>query len=190
MMEIWSFFGWWGEYQPNLPIMVYPVTAKFSRSIRLLDSVTQNLSRKVLSSEFIVCMTVQHHDWNLQNTFWLLMAFEVVFRCPLKLSLYFFKIQNIIFASICRHECSASTNQGAQYMYSEVMKTIQCAHPPHHHNGFVPIYWLWTTSGRVADHWSSKASILSQGHCGDEDGRIVLSSWHDFTMYTTQDTLD
>ena len=62
MMEIWSFFGWWGEYQPNLPIMVNPVTAKFSRSIRLLDSVTQNLSRKVLSSEFIVCMTVQHHD--------------------------------------------------------------------------------------------------------------------------------
>ena len=24
------------------------------------------------------------------------------------------------------------------YISSEVMKTIQCAHPPHHPNGFVP----------------------------------------------------
>ena len=23
------------------------------------------------------------------------------------------------------------------YIYSDVMKTIQCTHPPHHHNGFV-----------------------------------------------------
>ena len=29
------------------------------------------------------------------------------------------------------------------------MKTIQCAHPPHHHNGFVAACWLWTTSGGV-----------------------------------------
>ena len=29
------------------------------------------------------------------------------------------------------------------------MKTIQCAHPPHHHNGFVATYLLWTASGGV-----------------------------------------
>ena len=28
------------------------------------------------------------------------------------------------------------------------MKTIQCAHPPHHHNGFVATYRLCTASGR------------------------------------------
>ena len=29
------------------------------------------------------------------------------------------------------------------------MKTIQCTHPPHHHNGFVATCQLWTASGRV-----------------------------------------
>ena len=29
------------------------------------------------------------------------------------------------------------------------MKTIQCAHPPHHHNGFVETCRLWTASGGV-----------------------------------------
>ena len=29
------------------------------------------------------------------------------------------------------------------------MKTIQCTHPPHHHNGFVMIYRLWAASGGV-----------------------------------------
>ena len=29
------------------------------------------------------------------------------------------------------------------------MKTIQCAHPPHHHNGFVATCQLWTPSGGV-----------------------------------------
>ena len=29
------------------------------------------------------------------------------------------------------------------------MKTIQCTHPAHHHNGFVATWWLWTASGRV-----------------------------------------
>ena len=32
---------------------------------------------------------------------------------------------------------------------SDVMKTIQCAHPPHHHNGFVATCWLYTASGGV-----------------------------------------
>ena len=36
------------------------------------------------------------------------------------------------------------------YKYSDVIKTIQCAHPPpHRHNGFVAICWLWTASGGV-----------------------------------------
>ena len=29
------------------------------------------------------------------------------------------------------------------------MKIIQCAHPPHHHNGFVATCRLWTASGGV-----------------------------------------
>ena len=29
------------------------------------------------------------------------------------------------------------------------MKTIQCAHPPHHHNDFVATCRLWTASGGV-----------------------------------------
>ena len=40
------------------------------------------------------------------------------------------------------------------YLYIErecdVMKTIQCAHPPHHHNAFVATCCrLWTASGGV-----------------------------------------
>ena len=35
------------------------------------------------------------------------------------------------------------------YIYSEVMETIQCAHPPHHRNGFVAVCRLWTTSSGV-----------------------------------------
>ena len=30
------------------------------------------------------------------------------------------------------------------------MKTIQCAHPPHNHNGFVAKCRLWSASGGVA----------------------------------------
>ena len=29
------------------------------------------------------------------------------------------------------------------------MKKIQCAHPPHHHNGFVATCRLWAASGGV-----------------------------------------
>ena len=46
------------------------------------------------------------------------------------------------------------------------MKTIQCAHPPHHHNG-----------DAILRHWPSIAGMSPQSHCGDEeDGRIGLSS--------------
>ena len=58
------------------------------------------------------------------------------------------------------------------------MKTIQCAHPPHHHDGFVATCWLWTTSGGVI--WPSIAGMLPQSHCGDEDGGIGLSSRHHY----------
>ena len=34
-------------------------------------------------------------------------------------------------------------------IYSEVMNTIQCANPPHHHNDFVATCRLWTASARV-----------------------------------------
>ena len=35
-------------------------------------------------------------------------------------------------------------------LYNEVMKTIQCTHPPHHRNGFVATCrQLWTASGGV-----------------------------------------
>ena len=34
-------------------------------------------------------------------------------------------------------------------IYSDVMKTIQCAHPPRPHNGFVATCRLWTASGGV-----------------------------------------
>ena len=50
------------------------------------------------------------------------------------------------------------------------MKTIQCAHPPHHRNGFVAIWRL--------RHWPSTAGMSPQSHCGDEEvGRIALSSY-------------
>ena len=34
-------------------------------------------------------------------------------------------------------------------MYNEVMKTIQCAHLLHHHNGFVATCRLWAAIGGV-----------------------------------------
>ena len=34
-------------------------------------------------------------------------------------------------------------------MYSDVMKTVQCANPPHHHSVFVATCQLWMASGRV-----------------------------------------
>ena len=46
-------------------------------------------------------------------------------------------------------ECSIYTKQRALYIYSEAMKTIQCAHPPHHHNGCLATCRLWTAIGGV-----------------------------------------
>ena len=67
------------------------------------------------------------------------------------------------------------------------MKTIQCAHPPHHHNGFVATCRLWTASGMNSActmhelrHWPSIAGMLPQSHCGDEeDGCIVCHVCHE-----------
>ena len=39
--------------------------------------------------------------------------------------------------------------EGIDGLYSDVMKTIQFAHPSHHHNGFVTTYQLWPASGGV-----------------------------------------
>ena len=39
------------------------------------------------------------------------------------------------------------------------MKTIQCAHSPQHHNGFVATCHLWTAI----------AGMLPQSHCGNEE---------------------
>ena len=36
-----------------------------------------------------------------------------------------------------------------KYIYNDVMKTIQCTHPPHHQKGFVVTCRLCTASGRV-----------------------------------------
>ena len=60
------------EYHPNTAVMEKPAAPKFYRPIRLLVSFTQNFSRKALSFEFIYCMAVQYHDWNLLNKFLLL----------------------------------------------------------------------------------------------------------------------
>ena len=35
------------------------------------------------------------------------------------------------------------------YIYIGVIKTIQCTHPSHHHNGSVATCRLWTASGGV-----------------------------------------
>ena len=40
-------------------------------------------------------------------------------------------------------------NTTCVFLYSDVMKTIQYAHPPHHHNDFVATWGLGTASGGV-----------------------------------------
>ena len=55
-------------------------------------------------------------------------------------------------------------------IYSDVMKTIQCAHPSHHNNGF------------VATCRPSIAGMSPQSHCGDEE-MGALDCLHDVTIY-------
>ena len=76
---------------PNQPIMRDSVVPKFSKPIRMLDFLTRNFSRKALS--LIFCTAEK-----------CLVTGGVLCRYPLKSSLWFFVIQNIIFVSICRHE--------------------------------------------------------------------------------------
>ena len=88
------------EYHPNLPIMENTVAPKFSKPIRMLDSFTKNFSRMALSFEFVFCLAVQDYDWNLQNKFWLLMAFAVLYKCAsLKVKLMFLHIFKYVSAS-------------------------------------------------------------------------------------------
>ena len=81
------------EYHPNRSITENTVAPKFSKPIRMLDSFTKNFSRMALSFEFVFCLAVQDYDWNLQNKFWLLMAFAVLYKCvSLKVKLTFLHI--------------------------------------------------------------------------------------------------
>ena len=84
-----------GEYPPPNPsFMKNTVAPKFSKPIRMLDSFTKNFSGMALSFEFVFCLAVQDYDWNLQNKFWLLMAFQFLTSvCPLKSSLCFTHFQ-------------------------------------------------------------------------------------------------
>ena len=50
------------------------------------------------------------------------------------------------------------------YGYSDVMKTIQCAHP-HHHNGFVETCRLWTASGGVSALLVLEPTECPTGNC-------------------------
>ena len=41
-------------------------------------------------------------------------------------------------------------------MYSDVMKTTQCVHPLHHHNGFLVTCRLWTPTRKLCIHFVYK----------------------------------
>ena len=55
------------------------------------------------------------------------------------------------------------------------MKTVQCAHPPHHHNGFVATCQLWTT---LAIHKAIVAMRMG-----------TLDCLHEITIYIYQKTV-
>ena len=89
-----------GEYQPNSPIMENTVAQNLSKSIRMLHSFTKNFSRMALLFKFVFRLAVQDYDWNVQNQFWLLMAFAVLYKCvSLKVKLMFLHIFKYVSAS-------------------------------------------------------------------------------------------
>ena len=93
------------------------VAQNFSNPIKMLDSFTQNFSRRSLSFEFLFCFAVEHDDLNLQNKFWLLFSFVVLCRCvPLKAKLMLFKIQNKIQYAI----------MSDRNLYFKVTYTLKC----------------------------------------------------------------
>ena len=49
--------------------------------------------RKGLFYELIFCIAVHHHDWNLGNKFWLLVAYGFLSKMSIKVKLMFFKVQ-------------------------------------------------------------------------------------------------
>ena len=66
------------------------------------------------------------------------------------------------------------------------MKTIQCTHPPHHHNGFVATCRLWMASGGVhallLTHTFSLLalttdSILKSTHSRDFQHKTQNNQW-------------
>ena len=93
------------------------VAQNFFNPIKMLDSFTQNFSRRSLSFKFLFCFAVEHDDLNLQNKFWLLFSFVVLCRCvPLKVKLMFFKIQNKIQYAI----------MSDRNLYSKVTYILKC----------------------------------------------------------------
>ena len=66
------------------------------------------------------------------------------------------------------------------------MKTIQYAHPPHHHNDFVATWGLWTASGGV-----HALLVLEPTECSTSTKQGVvmmrrvgaLDCLHDFAIY-------
>ena len=58
---------------------------------------------------------------------------------------------------------------------------MQCAHPPHHHNGFVATCRLWTASDRVhALLIAYTRHVATKPLWCWRDGHIGLSSWHHY----------
>ena len=78
-----TFWMMWGV-PPKTTVMENPGDPKFPRPTRLLDSFAETFSRKALSFEFIFCMAVNHHDWNLLNRFRSLMTLRVFSKVSLK----------------------------------------------------------------------------------------------------------
>ena len=58
------------------------------------------------------------------------------------------------------------------------MKTIQCAHPPHHHNGFVATCRLWTASDGYGRLWTPKLYFYTNFI------RIFLDNFIQNSLYT------
>ena len=91
-----------GEYHPNMVVTEKPVVPRFSKPIKLLDSLTKISPARLYLLNSFFCMAVQHHDWNLLNKSWLLIAFGVLSKVSLKVKPKVFKIQNMIISSTCR----------------------------------------------------------------------------------------
>ena len=110
-----------GEYHPNPSVVENTVTPKFSKPIRMLDSFTRNFSKMAWSFEFNFYSAVQDYDWNLQNNFWLLMAFAVLYKC---MSLK----ANLMFLQIFKYVSTSCLNQFTLYIIYHVFYIYNLHH--------------------------------------------------------------